>query len=988
MIFRYYIIGEDGRPYEQQVEVQDRQGRTYLQLEADAQRIINDELSESGAIQITLPDAGKGLDRYVPEVQNNFDKKSGTTNVGGRTINLSNPNFPTMLEGGTSPLLQSGTNLPPAVAPTMQLASSEGANGQTFYGDVNTGYGAGTPGMADSRGTTSAGNTPFNIDAALATGGFTQGMSPVAPANTYDPTNPLASGAGTAPDPYAWNPEFSRPDTIDTRPGRTPLTLTGGQFDFMTDESGGSIQGFESAAAKQAEEERIARIERMEREAEAKRLEEERIEKEKAGYLSNNNPVKDPIVDKVSGGGDWVRKLVDSKTSPDGTLLRQYEYTQYFIDKNKKRTGKTETSSAWFIVNADGADNLQDAEQFELPITEEAWNANKGVLTLDPNDILFFQVKEGAMKDELEEAWMRDATSVEVDVPDWFESVLNANGRSITPTTNIDGPRDKRIIYDFRSGEFDPTATGGPPPTKGSPEGPDPKITEDPTITEDPAAGAGGGEDAGGGGLGTFDPSFDYATGEQLPGGPGGLGQTLDQTTTDTGIGGNIISVNPVINYPGDALSDFLGAEGFAIPRDSKGDQMLLDRLTVLPGFPVDFLDPSNLFVEVVEEVVTIVPGEREGDPPIRQVETKRRFETNPAISATLELYGNKIKQITGSQESIDRIIQSQINASGGLLGPASTLSSEEYENLEVGLRNVASSGGRLTAQLKQGADGLSKLVQELTPLGKQELTQEALRQSGGLLGGYYTQDEKGEEVFQRGLNPEELLNNQNQQELLRIQSQNLPDLVASRYGALDAQNQRRSAILNQISNIYQNPTQLAAIVQAGGGPLLQLQQELRRTEQSVPGIPAYPTSPLLGAGTGAQAQAGTPLPPGQSGDSGILPQETVPNVNLDPTNIIGYADGVPITRDNAVPFSGNAVVNPATGMTTGLPLIQEYNPNLSEAGFNQLTPIQQQQALGSAAVFGKTPEEVQEDLLDFTPLGQRQALYGVGGTSSVLGRS
>ena len=112
MIFRYYIIGGDGKSYEQQVEVQDRPGRTYLQLEADAQRLINNELAESGATQLTLPDTGRGVENWVPEVQNNFDPRTGTSNVGGRTINLSNPNFPTILEGGASPLLQSGTNLP------------------------------------------------------------------------------------------------------------------------------------------------------------------------------------------------------------------------------------------------------------------------------------------------------------------------------------------------------------------------------------------------------------------------------------------------------------------------------------------------------------------------------------------------------------------------------------------------------------------------------------------------------------------------------------------------------------------------------------------------------------------------------------------------------------------------------------------------------------------------------------------------------------
>ena len=73
--------------------------------------------------------------------------------------------------------------------------------------------------------------------------------------------------------------------------------------------------------------------------------------------------------------------------------------------------------------------------------------------------------------------------------------------------------------------------------------------------------------------------------------------------------------------------------------------------------------------------------------------------------------------------------------------------------------------------------------------------------------------------------------------------------------------------------------------------------------------------------------------------------------------------------------------IGPST-VNVGLPLVQGYNPTATEADFANLNPIQRQQALGSAAVFGKTPEEVAEDLASFTPGEQRTPLYGVGGTT------
>ncbi len=219
MIFRYYIIGGDGNTYEQQVEVDDRAGRSFTQLEADAQRQINNQLAESGATQLTLPDTSRGTNNYVPEIQRNFDARTGTSNVGGRTINLSNPNAPTITQGGTSPLLPSGANIPPAVQPRITMTNFPNQN-ETFYGDAFgydqfSGTGEATPGLPNDAGQTSAGNVPFDINNQLMMQGATQ---------------------GPAPSPFAFNPEFSAPGTIDTR---TPVEEFEG--DVMEGGGGGGL---------------------------------------------------------------------------------------------------------------------------------------------------------------------------------------------------------------------------------------------------------------------------------------------------------------------------------------------------------------------------------------------------------------------------------------------------------------------------------------------------------------------------------------------------------------------------------------------------------------------------------------------------------------------------------------------------------------------------------------------------------------------------
>ena len=67
------------------------------------------------------------------------------------------------------------------------------------------------------------------------------------------------------------------------------------------------------------------------------------------------------------------------------------------------------------------------------------------------------------------------------------------------------------------------------------------------------------------------------------------------------------------------------------------------------------------------------------------------------------------------------------------------------------------------------------------------------------------------------------------------------------------------------------------------------------------------------------------------------------------------------------------------------LPIVQGYVPRYTEQAFSRLTPIQQQQFIGSAAVQGLTPEDVEQQLATYTPAEKGSPLFGVGGTTDVL---
>lgn len=446
-----------------------------------------------------------------------------------------------------------------------------------------------------------------------------------------------------------------------------------------------------------------------------------------------------------------------------------------------------------------------------------------------------------------------------------------------------------------------------------------------------------------------------------------------DNDVDNTVNGRKIIGIFPGGDYPQASLEEFLSKAGFVLPTDTEGRPLPLDAFETLPGFPAELLDPANLFIKVVEEREEF---DDEGQPLGTQV--IERFIPNPAVEAALSVYGEQIGLRGNIAGEANDLVQAQISATGGVLpGPASGLSTDDYNALATNLRVIASTGGRLTADL-QTQDGRTSIVESLSPLAKQDLTAEVLRQTGGRVGGYF--DAQGS--FVEGQTFDQFLEDQRQEanrqqvrDLERIQAQNAPQFFSSRLNAQQAEGARRRGLLQDITQIYQNPAQLAAIVQAGGGPLLQLQQELA-TQPTLPMAPGtqQPQTPVSQQ-TPTIGTRGTYLDPNFVPPTGLTMDEFI--ATLTPEQRITQPMNQQATP--LQPATGTQI--PPAEVNVGLPLVQGYNPRATEADFANLTPIQRQQALGSAAVFGKTPEEVQEDLASFTPGEQSSPLYGVGGT-------
>ena len=892
MIFRYYIIGGDGNTYEQQVEVDDRAGRSFTQLEADAQRQINNQLAESGATQLTLPDTNRGTNNYVPEVQRNFDPRTGTSNVGGRTINLSNPNAPTITQGCTSPLLPSGANIPPAVQPRITMTSS-GNTGSTFYGDAGpVNYGAATPGFANSAGQTSAGNVPFDINNQLMMQGATQ---------------------GPAPSPFAFNPEFSAPGTIDTR---TPVR----EFEGDVMEGGGGPIFAPPSTTLEPEPE---------------------IETDINALPSELTRINEQSVVGLSGADfDTVfRRLIEEKTASDGSLYRLYSYG---LSEGQLNAGGIETIA--FLVEGGKENDYTQPFNNEVAVSPQTYERSPNILQLTPNDLLGYGTSAeyfnngGNRTDTIAlNVYSRENYKDQEKIPDWYKKVNELNNREVFENRTNDG----NIIYSFGQGlsseqlagaDFMQPGTGNIGTGTGIVAG-----------TEE--------EEVSGPQVGDFDTSV------SSPGGPGsgaapsvssGPGQTANQVRIED-VSGEFLDFDIT-----DALSNFLASSpslGVNLPVDAEGNRRNITP-DDFPGFPAEILDPNNLFIRVTEDRRELsdpsLPFNAQTNPYV--TETITRVVPNPAVELLLTQYAERVRGLTDLQGSADDILQAQVSASGGLFGgPTGSLTINQLEDLERETRSIQASGGRLVQERVFDAEGepTGQFREVLTPLGEEErlsrqqrLAEEAVRQSGGLLGGFFTPltdpatglpltGEDAGQRFVQGFTPQQLLQRQ-EEELRRGRQQELEVLERQRERDLElARINQAPQTFRNIADLYSNPAQLAAIVASGGSPLLRGQ---------LPGsVPLPQTAMQTGAMTPQQTSA-TPF-------MITNPSGTIFDPNLGGTSIEGD-----LRRQEANPFN-----------------VRDFS-GITEDRLNRLTEIELARAQGEAAAQGIAPDQLQDIALGNTP--------------------
>ena len=615
-----------------------------------------------------------------------------------------------------------------------------------------------------------------------------------------------------------------------------------------------------------------------------------------------------------------TRVLIDQKIE-GGTVFRRYRYD---IDGGGPPVFKN------FIVNASEATDVVNPLRHEVAITAEAYNQNKSFADLTVDDIEQFGPKGAAFFNPFNSFG---------NVPEWFRTTMELSGKSIVQD-------NKEFTFGVAGGQTveDVVQPGAPGAGQGG------------VVT-------GGGENNLGGALVADEDDSPEQDDDD----------DNETTTTQTEVvrqgADNIISVSPAPDYPQASLGEFLRNLGYTLPTDGDGRVIPLDALTTLPGFPPELLSPANLFVRVETEV-TLEDG---------STAVQESFVPNPAIEAALELYGREIQLRSNLAGDANDLIQAQISATGGVLpGPAGTLDQGDFNELATNLRVISSTGGRLSAEFTDQGTEIS-----LSPLAQADFTAEVLRQTGGRVGGYY--DAQGN--FVAGETFEQFLADQKQdrelefqRDLERISAQNAPSIFSTQVNRQQSDANRRRGLLQDITNIYQNPAQLAAIVQAGGGPLLQLQAELAGTPnlpvQQGPGLPmgqpqTTQQTPFIGTG-------GTYLDPNFRPPSGLTLDEYI--ATLDPSQRITQ----PMNQTQpTTPVAGAATpMNQGGTVNVGLPLVTGYDPGRTEADFANLTPLQQQQAFGSAAVFGKQPEDVLEDLASFTPGEQQSPLFGVGGTT------
>ena len=654
------------------------------------------------------------------------------------------------------------------------------------------------------------------------------------------------------------------------------------------------------------------------------REEEKRRAKE---YLSVSRPTIATELNRIDNINNSRRILKETKESPNGTTYRLYEYTY------ERRTGNPITERVVMLVNADAVGLTSRAELNETPVDPSIFERDimPEIYNLSPNDLLVTGTKTGFAVNDIREAYARNSNRDLANIPSWFTNTLALNNIEFRPIETGDG----FIQYSTRgTSDADPSAlnidltTGQPLPS--APSGPlATGQQETPTGTETAPTPT----------VGDFDPSV------SAPEGPGtgaapitgtGPGATANQT-------GNIARIEDV---PGefldfdvtDALSNFLAtspALGINLPVDADGNRRNITP-DDFPGFPPEILDPNNLFIRVTE--TTSIPDEDGNMIPA----TSTRVVPNPAVELLLAQYAERVRALTDLQGSADDILQAQVSASGGLFGgPTGSLSLEQLEDLERETRSIQASGGRLVQERVFDAEGqpTGQFREVLTPLGQQELTQEALRQSGGLLGGFYTPlDASGQPLegggqrFVQGFTPQQLLQRQ-EEEARRARQQELEVLERQREAELElARINQAPQTFRNIADLYSNPAQLAAIVASGGSPLLRGQ---------LPGsVPLPQTAMQTGAMTPQQASA-TPF-------NITNPSGTVFDPNFQPVG--GRTIEGDLRRQEANPFN-----------------VRDFS-GITEDRLNRLTDIELARAQGEAAAQGITPLGLTEIAAENTP--------------------
>ena len=664
------------------------------------------------------------------------------------------------------------------------------------------------------------------------------------------------------------------------------------------------------------EEERRQEELRREREEQDRLAQEEKIEKDPnvREYLEQTRQVNNPIFDRIDRfTGQMTRRLIDQKESPGGTTYRHYQYSY-------ERDGRQIVEDVFMLVDGNEVNSFRP-ERSETPITEDAYNRNPNITSLQPNDLIVTGTKTGIAVNDIREAYARNGNSDSANIPDWFKNTLALSGLQFRED-NAGDDNQPFFTYNLRglgtspgSDEIDPrtgeTLTSEPASPETETPSAETSETETPSA-ETPLALAGDGPQ-------NVVVGSDRAAGTPLVTIDDVSGEFLDFDVTD-------------------ALSNFLAtspALGLNLPVDANGNRRNITP-DDFPGFPPEILDPNNLFIRVTE--TTSIPDEDGNMIPA----TSTRVVPNPAVELLLAQYAERVRALTDLQGSADDILQAQVSASGGLFGgPTDSLDIIQLEDLERETRSIQASGGRLVQERVFDAEGqpTGQFREVLTPLGQQELTQEALRQSGGLLGGFYTPlDASGQPLegggqrFVQGFTPQQLLQRQ-EEEARRARQQELEVLERQREAELQlARINQAPQTFRNIADLYSNPAQLAAIVASGGSPLLRGQ---------LPGsVPLPQTAMQTGAMTPQQASA-TPF-------NITNPSGTVFDPNFVPVG--GRTIEGDLRRQEANPFN-----------------VRDFS-GITEDRLNRLTDIELARAQGEAAAQGITPNQLQDIALGNTP--------------------